>query len=868
MEYMPKRPGHQFLGYRFLVSLIHRKIQTGAGVIFLCMLFSGPLAMAQRGPLNKRVTISFFNITLREALTKLSLQNDIPVSFEPTLPGMGKEINRNFYDATVSDLLREILDGTGLSWKNIAEEIIIVPARKNSTLSGHLLDAQNGEDLISANLQVIQLHQNTSSNNYGFYSLTLPAGNYELWASCVGYVTKKIVVTFSGIDQALNIQLEKKVSELKEVTIVKKNTTDSLQPPGPAQQLQWDLLREQPFFKGEADVVKALQMQNGVVGMTEGSSSMFIRGGNRDQNLMLLDEAVVYNPAHLFGLTSVFNPDALKNIQLYKDDIPANFGGRLSSVIDARMADGDDKAFRIKGGMSLLSARLSAEGPIVKDRGAFLITGRRSLANLLNKDFDLYNLKAAYYDLNFKINYRLNASNRLFFSAYFGRDRVNADNGYLNKWGNQTSTLRWNHVFHPKLFLNLSAIYSNYRNTLNINADSSEGMDRWVTGIKDLTLKGDFTYFKKPGNQLQFGFNGIMHLFKPGETTDTGYNNIPRARAAEFALYFSQKISIGTHLKLIYGLRVSIFRNFSERKLYTDDFDLISERENTNFVKFEPRVMLQYVLSSPSMIQLSYNRNYQYLQLLQNDELAFSSLETWIPSSAYIRPQFADMYSLTYKRKLTGASLSVGAYYKHMGNQLELVDHAQLISNSYIEEHLRVGSSDAYGLELGITKQWDDFRATAFYSWSRVFRKMNEINNGKKYAANYDIPHAGKLSLSYQLSNALQINSFFTYTSGRPATFPTGYFIQQGIRVPVYPGRNLERMPNYHRLDVNVRWTFPAAVKHRRQWINTFAVGLYNIYNRKNPLLYKINPQGSNDNLIEEQTFSGITPVFSYSFSF
>jgi len=782
---------------------------------------------------------------------------------------MEKAINKNFYDAQVADILRDLLQGTSLTWKYVAEEIVIVPAAKNSTLSGHILDAQNGEDLIGANIFVLQLHQSASSNSYGFYSLTLPAGNYDLLVSCIGYASKKITVTFADSDLSFNIQLEKRINALREVTVTRKNAFDSLQPFAPAQQLQWDLLREQPFFKGEADVVKALQMQNGIVGITEGSSSLFIRGGNRDQNLILLDEAVVYNPAHLFGITSVFNPDALKNIQLYKDDIPANFGGRLSSVIDARMADGDDKAFRVKGGLSLLSARLSLEGPVVKERGSFLLTGRRSIANLLNKDLDLYNLNAAYYDLNGKINYRLNASNRLFFSFYIGRDQVNADNGYLNKWGNKTATLRWNHVFNPKLFLNLSAIYSNYRNILNVNADSSAGMDRWLTGIRDVTVKGDFTYFKKPGNQMQFGFNSILHLFIPGETNSaiSFYNNIPRASASEIALYFSQKIPVSRNVKLLYGVRMSVFSNFSERTLY-DDFDPFTEREHTTFVRFEPRVQLQYALSSAGTVQFSYNRNYQYLQLLQNDELAFSSLETWIPSSAHIVPQFADMYSLAYKRRYRGGAFSLGAWYKYMGNQLELRDHAQLISNPFIENELRTGKSNAYGLEVSASHQFGNFRLAGGYTWSKVFRNIKEINNGKRYVANYDIPHALKLAMSYQVNNLLQVNSYFTYTTGRPVTFPTGYFEQQGVRVPIYPGRNLARMPDYHHLDVNVRYTLPVTGKNGRQWVNTFIVGLYNIYNRENPLLYKINPRVGNDDLFEQQTFSGITPVFSYSFSF
>ncbi|SFW90442.1 TonB-dependent receptor [Chitinophaga sancti] len=859
---MSNRKGIQIIGIRQ-----YWRPQATAVIFFICSLLSGHSLLAQRSSLNKRITISFFNIPVREALTQLSEKDEIPISFESSRSDFDKNINKNFFNAPVTEILKDILQETGYTWKYVSDEIIIVPLIKSYTISGHIQDKQSGEDLIGAHIIVKPVNQGTASNNYGFYSLTLPGGNYELLVGCMGYSNKVVALDFYESDRVLNIKLEKKISELKTVTVTSKNGIDSFQSESPLQ-LHWDVIRERPFFKGEADVIESIQMQNGVVAITEGSSSMFIRGGSRDQNLLLLDEAVVYNPGHLFGLNSIFNPDALKDIQLYKDDIPANFGGRLSSVLDTHMDEGNNKELRLNGGMSLLSARLSLEGPIIKERSSFLIAGRRSISNLLDGNFDLYDVRAAYYDWNLKANYKFNNNNRLFFSTYIGHDRVKNNDDYLNKWGNTTGTLRWNHIFNPKLFLNVSAIYSNYKNMLNINPDSSAGIASWVTGIRDFSLKGDFTYYRKPGNQIQFGFSEIIHLFNPGEASNVSYNNLPRARAAEFAVYFSQKMPLCSKVNIYYGLRAGLFDNFSADKLYDDYDNDSSNGANVTYLRLEPRLKLQYHISPRSMLQFSYNRNYQYLQLLQNDELAFSSLETWIPSSSHIKPQFSDQYSILYRRNHKNGSITASIYLKEMGNQLELVDHAQLISNPFIEDLLKTGRAKSYGAEFSLLQNIGKARITALYAWSRTLRMFDEINNGKTYAANYDVPHSVKLSGSYPITKSLQLNSYFIYSSGRPATIPTGYFVQDGIRVPIYAGRNLERMPAYHHLDINISWNIPVKQLNGHVWNNTISIGLYNLYNRNNVLLYKINPQLNGATLFDEQNLSGITPVFIYNFSF
>jgi hypothetical protein len=846
--------------------------------VILCLLIAGNQAFAQNNSVNPQITIGFHGVSIEKALTRLETEKSVLLSYDPAIIPDTKKIDADFTNKPLFEILDFILNGTNLSYKTVDAELVIFKNPvKLETVSGHIRDRQTGEDIIGANIYISSINHSESSNNYGFYSITIPKGNYEISITHIGYKTIRIPVHLEVSISSFDILLEQQSVSLNEVAVHSDNESyDSKSQLKPEQTLNLDEFKKLPYYKGEADVIKDLQTQSGIVGMTEGSSGLFVRGGNKDQNLILLDEAIIYNPAHLFGLTSIFNPDAIKNIQIYKDDIPANYGGRLSSVIDTRMADGDDENFHIKGGVSLLSARLAAEGPIVKDKGSFLFTFRKSLSNLLYNDFQLLNLRASYYDVNFKINYRINSSNRIFYSAYLGSDHLYSSNSYFNNWGNQTSTFRWNHLFNSKLFFNLSLIYSNYKNQLDINADSAKGTYRWQTGIKDVTMKGDFIFYKKPGNELKFGFSGIMHLFIPGEVIgkDTS-GNIPRATAAEYAVYLSDRISLGDRFDLLAGLRASMFQNIATDKLFilNSSFENVNNESNLNGVYktyggLEPRLLFQYKINADDKLQMVYNRTYQYLQLVQNDELAYSSLETWIPASPNIKPQQADMFSLNYLKILQPFNFSVSAYYKKFLNQLDLIDHAQIILNPIIESQLRPGTSEAYGTEFVISKNKGKFNGTLSYTWSRVFRQIDYINNGIQYPADYDIPNDLKATISYNITERLSVTSFFTYTSGRPVTLPVGYYTQDGIKVPIFEGRNLSRFPDYHRLDINFELKPQQLNLKRNHFTGTLDFGVYNLYGQKNPLFYNISQNATIDNLGYAQAFSGIEPTISYTFKF
>ncbi|GGE52525.1 collagen-binding protein [Pedobacter psychrotolerans] len=829
-------------------------------------------AFGQQNALHKKITIRFPNVSLLQALNLLTVNHALPLSFDSEeINASEKKINAYFKDEAVSKIIKNLLSETGLSYKLVLGEIIISrPDTKNATLSGRVVDAESGEDLIGATVYISKRKQGVNTNSYGFYSLTAEEGVYDIEITHIGYVPLKISIDLKHPSHHLTARMERMVNELQEIQIKKSANQDSLGFLNNSRTLNWETAKQRPYLKGETDVIKALQMENGVVSLTEGSSYMFIRGGNKDQNLIILDEAIVYNPGHLFGLTSVFNPDALKNLQIYADAIPANFGGRLSSVIDVRTADGDDKQFHAKGGISLLTARASIEGPIVKEKSSFLLSARRSLTNLLSRDLGLFDLRPSYYDLNFKANYKTGTNDRIFLSAYTGRDEVMSNNGYLNKWGNQTATFRWNHIFSPKLFSNLSLIYSNYKNELTINADSSSGTNKWITGISDVTFKGDFTYYINLRHQLKYGFSNIFHRFIPGESKNELYNDIARANAGEHAIYFSHKLSVSKRISMVYGLRASLFHSISASEGYDLDetFQPVLLKDGSkSYFRLEPRLTLQYMPTPIGRIQFNYARNYQYMQLIQNDELAFSSLESWIPSGINLLPQSSDFFSLNYEDRFFGGIYTMDVYYKKLKHQLELIDQAQLISNPYVESQLRSGSSSAYGLEIAFSKEINQWKGSLMYAFSKVYRTISTIQDGQRYLAGYDIPHAVKLLMSYSISQDLSVSSFFTYSSGRPVTLPIGYFEQKGLKVPIYGDKNASRMPPYHRLDLTLQWA-PTSHIRQRTWSHTFSLGLYNIYNHNNPLFYRISQQPSQEITFDHQSFSGRTIGISYNFKF
>ncbi|MBB5440168.1 hypothetical protein HDC92_003868 [Pedobacter sp. AK017] len=844
------------------------KQQSFLPVLFLFVLSGQSLFAQQKNLLASKVTISLPADSLIKNLLRLELKTRNNFAFDPDQLRSIKIPEQLFVQTALSTVLEKILSGTNLVFSQIGNDIVIAPKKGVIwTIHGHVRDKSSGEELMGATLQIQALEVGVNTNQYGFYSISVPEGDYLIKVSNPGYLDFEKRVKLNGNRQE-EIELLLKERQLEEVVI-----RQSIITPNPILRNELNFAAKQlnntPYYAGETDVMKRLQMENGIKALTEGSSGLFVRGGNADQNLILLDEAIVYNPSHLYGLVSVFNADAVNNLQVYRDYMPANYGGRLSSVIVNRMAEGNSKEFHLNGGINLMSARLAVEGPIVKDKGSFIVAYRRSLLDVFHSKFKLFNPNSVYYDINAKANYKLNRDNSVFYSVYLGKDHLLSENSYTNDWGNLTSTLRWNHVFSSRVFLNVSAIYSNYSNLLDLNADTLSQKSQWSTGVKDLTLKADYTYYRTPSNQIKFGLSGIYHQFSPGEmfNQEAFEFNISRDKSFESALYYSQQISLSKLFELNYGLRLGFFRNSEEkRNIFDGEGNRLKKYDHKFFVKPEPRINISYLPTANQRFFVTYNLNYQYLQLIQNSTLAFSSLEPWVPASANIKPQRSNHFALGYRYSPANYLFSTSVYYKKLDNQLDLIGHAQIIRNPEVRDQLRAGTSNAYGVEVEMNKTAGKFSGTVAYSYSRVYRKISDINFGERFVANYDIPHELKLTARYEFNNSLSVQSFFTYSTGRPLTLPVGYYQHDGLNVPIFEGRNTSRFPDFSRLDVSAQYRLQSHLSGRRSLQHTISIGAYNLYNRKNPLYYHLNSSSFESKGSTIEYGFGFYPWVAYSF--
>lgn len=845
-----------------IFSLFKKKIGPLAFGISL-IFFNFFNSFAQDSLLNKRVSITFKNVSVKEAINQLQDVGGISFSYDPTIIPKQSILPQSFDETKIKNVLAYILSGKEFTFTELAQHIIINKITiENSILNGIVYDKETGENLIGATIQV---EANTQlSNQYGYFSLSLPQKNYTLLVSYIGYKNLVIKIDLNK-DKYLSVALERQSYQLNEVNIKPSDVmNEEVEALNHIKNIRVDEIKKLPYFGGEVDVLKSLQNQTGVVNPSEGSSSISVRGGNFDQNLILIDEAPIYNPSHLFGLVSVFNVDAVKNIELYKNYIPANFGGRLSSVINTKLDEGSLSSFHLKGGLSLLSGRIAAEGPLIKNKSSYLFSVRRSLTDLYNSEFKYSNINANYYDFNLKTNYIINRNSRVYFSIYHGFDHLFSDNEYANNWSNTTSTLRLNHIYSPQLFSNFSFIFSNYKNVISI-PNFSVINKNWITGIKDLSWKADFTYYKKLENRIQFGASITNHLFKPGETLNQdSTNSLNRITALEYAFYYNQEISISKVVQINYGLRAGFFNSSKVTQQGENDVP-------TSYFNLEPRFLLSLNLNKQKQLKFAYTRNTQNVQIVQNNEQAYSSLETWLPSGPNIKPEKADMISLTYSSwNSNGTVLSAAAYYKKLYNVSDILDHTQIILNPLFESNLKFGTGRTYGFELNLQKSFKKLSAEIGYAYSRSFRQISMINNGNQYPANFDIPNNLKLRLSYAMGSRIIFSAIFNYKTGRAVTLPTGYYIENGTKIPIYEGRNTSRFPDYNKLDIEaiLNPKSKALYSKKKKWESTWTFGVYNLYNRKNPLFYKINQGQPSKNLGFEESFSGVLPTLSYSFKF
>ena len=753
---------------------------------------------------------------------------------------------------------------------------------QNYSISGTVKDASNGEDLIGVLIGISEMPGvGTATNSYGFYSLTLPEGNYTIIFQSLGYQTRNERIELKG-NLSLKAELKSAESELSEVQITDVRTNDNVRKNEMGvMKIDPKAVESVPVLFGERDIIKIFQMTPGVKSAGEGNAGFFVRGGSADQNLILLDEAPVYNASHLLGFFSVFNSDALKDVTLYKGGMPAEYGGRSSSVMDIKMKDGNAKSFGAQGGIGIIASRLTIEAPIVKDRGSFIVSGRRTYADMflkLSKDTVTKESSLYFYDLNMKANYRINDKNRIYLSGYFGRDNFGLSDIFGFDWGNKTGTLRFNHIFNNRLFSNTSIIYSDYSYRFSFSPSGSE--IKFSSSIQDVNVKQDFSFFPNPNHKIKFGLNAIHHTFVPGEITSdiASFSDLKLTNkfALENAVYLQDDMSINERLGLQYGLRYSFFDYMGEGTAYTfdDEGNVLTSTDYAQWqtIKtyggFEPRLALRYDLEKNSSIKASYNRSLQYLHLLSNSTSS-QPTDIWVPSSNNIKPQTSNQASVGYFRNFKDNTyeLSLETYYKTMKNAIDYRNGANLFFNDQAEGELVFGKGRAYGVELLFRRQTGKLTGWVSYTWSRSLRTFDQINSGSEYPAKQDRIHDIAIVAMYKINDRVNVSANWIYYTGAAVTFPSGKYEIEGITVPLYTERNGYRMPQYHRLDVGV--TIDAKTKNPK-FESSWNFSVYNAYARRNA--YAITFQGNEDNPDQTEavrtTLFRIVPSVTYNFKF
>ncbi len=779
-------------------------------------------------------------------------------------------------------------------------------SQQKFTLSGTVTEATSNETLIGVTIAVPSLRTGVTTNEYGFYSITLPEGAYKIQVSYLGFKDILNEVRLNA-NQKINFQLTEEAEQLDEVVVTEDAEKMDLRTPQMSvNTLSVETIKKIPVILGEADVIKSILLLPGVTNAGEGASGFNVRGGAVDQNLILLDEATIFNSSHLFGFFSVFNPDAIKDVKLYKGGIPARYGGRVSSVLDIFQKEGNSKELHVNGGIGAVASRLLVEGPIVKDKAAFLIGGRGSYAHLFLPLFDQDNT-AYFFDLNTKLNYNINERNSIYLSGYFGRDVFGISESFVNTYGNAVGNFRWNHLFSDKLFSNLSLIYSDYYYGLKLDF---VGFD-WNSGISNFNLKYDLKHYVSDKLQINYGLNNIYYAFNPGKiepsNADSGIieEQLTQKYANETAAYIDIEHDITDKFSVQYGLRFSHFIRLGQDELFTYlndspvDFDpfLLVYREGqpigstessrsdqlASFSNFEPRVSLSYTFGSNSSVKGSYTRLAQYLHLLSNTSSP-TPLDVWTPSGPYVEPQLLDQYAVGYFQNIKGGdySLETEAFYKDIQNRIDYIDGANLIANDAIEQVILNGEARAYGLEFLLRKNEGKFQGWLAYTLSRSEQRTpgrtptfdngrsnleTGINFGEWYSTPYDKTHDLSFFGSYELNKKWNFNTNFVYQTGQPTNYPVGQFEFQGLTVPYYGLRNSERLPDYHRIDISA--TLTPKKNQGRKWKTEWVFSIYNLYARRNAA--SINFRRNVDTGVNEAvrtSIFGIVPAVTYNFKF
>jgi len=886
--------------------------------LLFCLLAAGPLLSGQEHI--PPITLHVDQEPMKEVLGQIEEQSGLSFSYNSRLIDPEEEQSIHVDQVSLDEALSILFKDQRISFEVVEQQVVLKRARgrkvkeeavqlKDSTvvvgvkftLSGFVKDSRTGEVLIGATVTIAGGAVGTITNSYGFYSLTLQREVDELICTYVGYQKEKSVI-HSLENQSVHFNMEKELTLIKGVSIYSDELENMIRTTRSSEErINPESVRKMPALFGEKDVIKSLAAVPGIKFFGDGSTIFFVRGGGRDQNMITIDEAPVYNPTHLLGYFSTVIPDAIKDVKIYKGDFPANYGGRLSSLIDIRTKDGNMNHFGMDGSVGLLSSRLSLEGPIWKEHISFFASGRRSYITrpLQNWNPDINDLHFS--DLHLKLNYNINSKNRLFFSIYRGEDNFEAqsrpDFSTGINWKNRTTTLRWNHLYSDRLFSNLTLLGSSYDYRLYMKLEEN---DYWNSSIENLTLKYDFTHYLNPNNTLRYGLLVAGHKYDPGNIYkggvewDPGYDLSVRY-TREFAMYLSNQFIINNTVSIRAGLRITAWQNMGPSTEYQVvqtsnggiERDSIVVREYPDGEVYhqsfavDPRISMVWQPGLKNIFKLSYSRTSQFQYLITNSISPFTSLEVWLPAGPNVPSQYANQFTLGYTRRfaIPGLSLDLEAYYKRMNKLIDYRDHAHMLMNPLVEEELLFGEGEAYGLETILHKERGKLSGWISYTLSRAIYQVNGINGGAPYPAYSDRPHDFSLYLSWAFHPRLTLSSNFIYMTGAPFSTPTGFYYYDNHQVPSYAERNNDRLPDYHRFDLALNWQLSSP---ERKYQHELIFSVYNLYNRINPVALHFNKitdeNGnfvvpvdfySNPELLSSQYYLyGVVPSVSYHFNF
>ncbi len=832
------------------------------------------------------ISINLKNVPFREALNQIARQGNFYINYNEDIIPKNKNITLRYNNIPIVHALKKIIKEANLDFIiSKGGEIVLVPTLPKTTaeripsytISGHITNKKSGELLVGTNIYIEELQSGTSSNAYAFYSLTVPTGYYKMKYSYIGFKPEEVEINLDrNITQ--NIELEE-IGFVTDTLVVignlENNNLTSTQMG--AVQLDPEKISGIPILLGEKDILKTIHLLPGVTYSREGNSGFFVRGGNSDQNLILLDEAPVYSAFHFMGFFSVFNSDAIKNAVLIKGAAPAKYGGRLSSVLDIQMNEGNQKEFNGSAGIGLIFSRLTLQGPILNKRGSFLISGRRTyldIFKIFTSNEDIKNSILYFYDLNLKTNYTINKDDRIYLSGYIGRDGLGFSPRVEVIRGNTTATLRWNHLFSDKIFSNSSLIYSSFVFQTGVIGEDENDDDVDIdTKINDLTFKEDFEYFINTNNTLNFGVSYIYHSFLATHASIRGDNDIDmtigKRNAHEGAIYISHEYKLTDRLNIYYGLRYSLFfvtgdadfYNFAE---FPEDIDFAFHKVERKFYDgLEPRITVTYMLDDSSSVKAGYARNAQYIYMLSTPNSG-TPFDTWRPSSSKVKPQQSDQFSLGYFTNVQNNSyeISVELFYKNLYNLVDYRDGANLVLMNYFESELTFGKGWAYGAEFLLRKKIGKLTGWIGYSISKSERKFDNINDGRPFPAKYDRTHDFSIVLNYKLNSNWDFSANWIYSTGYTTTIPYGKYVVDNVTLNAYTDRNGFRMPPYHRLDLGISYSNESG--------GVWNFSIYNVYARRNAygIIFKRNDLNPSDLQAIKLAIFSIVPSISYTFKF